>query len=109
MADTRHPAQTGDAVVIYCSGFGQVDHPVGAGFPAPADTLSQTTIPAVLTIGGQSARVFFSGLTPGLTGLYQINAIVPDGIIPGDNVTVVLSVGGFGGPAVTIAVASGAK
>jgi uncharacterized protein (TIGR03437 family) len=110
LADVNNPAMAGDAIVIYCSGLGPVS-PAGveAGQATPAGTLYSTTVPAVVTIGGQTANVFFSGLTPGFTGLYQINAYVPDGITPGDNVPVVLSLGSFGGPAVTMAVASGAN
>jgi uncharacterized protein (TIGR03437 family) len=109
LADKRHPAKPGDAIVIYCSGLGQVAPPVEAGQATPADTLRKTTTTAVVTIGGKLADVFFSGLTPGLTGLYQINAHIPSGIAPGSDVPVVVSVGGFGGPGVTMAIAAGAK
>jgi uncharacterized protein (TIGR03437 family) len=30
--------------------------------------------------------VAFSGLSPGFAGLYQVNAIVPAGVSPGDSV-----------------------
>jgi uncharacterized protein (TIGR03437 family) len=108
LADVNNPAKPGDAIVIYCSGLGSVS-PSGAeaGQATPTNTLYSTVTPAVVTIGGQTANVFFSGLTPGFTGLYQINAYVPTGITAGDSVAVVLSVGGFGGPAVTIAIESG--
>jgi uncharacterized protein (TIGR03437 family) len=48
--------------------------------------------------------VNFSGLTPGLAGLYQINAVVPADIAPGDAVPVTVSVAGQTSPVVTIAV-----
>lgn len=105
LADANHPAKAGDAIVIYCSGLGSVNPTAEAGAATPF-SLYQTNIQAVVTIGGQPANVFFSGLTPGATGLYQINAHVPNGITPGDSVPVVLSVGGFGGPSVTMAIAS---
>ena len=39
-----------------------------------------------VTIGGMPAIVDFSGLAPGFSGLYQINARVPLGALPGDQV-----------------------
>ena len=57
-----------------------------------------------MTIGGKLATISFSGLTPGIPGLYQINAAVPAGIGAGDTVPVVVTVGGQTNPPVTIAV-----
>jgi len=42
--------------------------------------------------------VTFSGLTPGDPGLYQVNAVVPSGIVTGDAVPVVISVAGQTSP-----------
>jgi uncharacterized protein (TIGR03437 family) len=44
--------------------------------------------------------VAFSGLTPGLVGVYQINGVVP----AADQVPVVINISGQVSPAVTIAV-----
>ena len=73
--------------------------------PAPsAEPLSRTDNPVTVMIGGRPAAVSFSGLTPGYAGLYQINAVVPAGITPGDAVPVVISVAGQTSPPVTMAV-----
>ncbi len=57
-----------------------------------------------MTIGGATRGVSFSGLAPGFVGLYQIDAIVPAGITPGNQVPVVVSIAGETSPPVTIAV-----
>lgn len=57
-----------------------------------------------LTIGEISAQVQFSGLAPGFSGLYQVNAVVPDGVTAGSDVPVVLTVAGQSSPIVTMAV-----
>ncbi|MCL5744640.1 MAG: hypothetical protein M1541_12045 [Acidobacteria bacterium] len=46
-----------------------------------------------MTIGGKSADVSFSGLTPTVAGLYQINVTVPSGLTPGLQ-PVTVSIGG---------------
>jgi uncharacterized protein (TIGR03437 family) len=60
--------------------------------------------PIGLTIGGVQAQVMFSGLAGSLTGLYQVNAIMPDGVTPGDAVPVVLTLGSVSSPPVGMAV-----
>jgi uncharacterized protein (TIGR03437 family) len=97
-------ASAGDTVVIYCTGLGPVSPGVAAGSPAPSQPLSQTVNPVTVTIGDQAAQVAFAGLTPGFSGLYQVNAVVPQGVTPGNTVPVVLSAVGQTGPAVTMAV-----
>ena len=60
-----NPAQTGEAIVIYCAGFGAVNPAIPDGFTAPNAPLSRTVSPVTVTIGGQDAVVSFSGSTPG--------------------------------------------
>lgn len=48
-----------------------------------------TTVNA--TIGGVSAPVYFSGLTPTLAGLYQVNVRVPVGVTPGNEVQMTIT------------------
>jgi uncharacterized protein (TIGR03437 family) len=61
------------------------------------------TLPAV-TIGGVAAQVTYSGLAPGFAGLYQVNAIVPNAVASGDDINLVLSIGGVESNTVTIAI-----
>jgi uncharacterized protein (TIGR03437 family) len=42
----------------------------------------------------------FAGLAPGFPDLYQVNAVVPAGVQPGNSVSVVLTVVGQSSPAV---------
>jgi adhesin/invasin len=103
LAQPGQPATAGETVVIYCTGLGAVSPPVPEGTPAPSLPLSNTVNPVTVTIGGQDAPVQFSGLTPGFPGLYQVNAVVPDGL-SGDQIPVIVTVAGQSSPPVTIAV-----
>lgn len=94
----------GDAIVIYCAGLGSVEPGALAGSAAPVDPLARIPEGIRVTIGGLEAQVFFAGLTPGFTGLYQVNALVPEGVAPGNSVPLVLSQGDRASPPVTVAV-----
>lgn len=104
LADSANPVKAGDVVTIYCTGLGKVDPPVAAGAVTPTLPLSWTVNPVTVTMGGLPAQVQFEGLTPSKAGLYQVNAFVPDGVAPGDQVPVVLTVAGQSSPPVTMAV-----
>ena len=101
--DVGQPVTAGDTIVIYCAGLGAVDPPVPAGSAAPSNTLSNTVNPVTVSIAGQSAPVSFAGLSPGFTGLYQINAQVPSGIAPG-NATLIITAAGQQSAPVTLPV-----
>ncbi len=94
-ADAQTPARAGEALVIYCIGLGTVNPSVPAGSGSPlGGPVSNTTAPVSVTIGGQPAQVLFSGLVPGFAGLYQVNAVVPNGVAAGSQVPVTISVAG---------------
>lgn len=56
------------------------ESPVAAGERAPSNPPARTIFTPQLTIQFRPVSVIFSGLTPGFTGLYQINAVVPPGL-----------------------------
>jgi len=90
---TGKPAAAGDILVIYANGLGPVNPAVVTGAASPGTPATTTQNPTV-TFGGVNAEVLFSGLTPGLAGLYQVNVRVPAGFLAGANTPVVLSIGG---------------
>jgi len=104
LVDPSHPMSAGDAIVIYCAGLGPVNPAVAAGAAAPSSPPAETVNKVIVTIGGKTAQVFFSGLVGEFAALYQVNAYVPKGITPGDAVPLVLSVMGFESVPVTVAV-----
>jgi len=68
-------ARKNDVVEIYCTGLGRLTNPPPPGQPATG--VVRTAATPIVTIGGAIAEVLFSGLAPGLAGVYQINARVP--------------------------------
>jgi uncharacterized protein (TIGR03437 family) len=104
LADPAAPVRAGDVVSIYCTGLGPVDPPVPSGGIAPVVPLSQTRNAVTVTIGGIPATVNFAGLAPGFAAVYQVNAVVPQGVAAGSSVQVMLTVAGQVSPPVTIAV-----
>jgi uncharacterized protein (TIGR03437 family) len=91
-------ANPGDELTLYATGLGPTNPAVTAG-PAPGSVVNTATLPT-LTVGGVSATVSFSGLSPGLVGLYQINFMVPKTVQ--GSVPVVLSIGGQSSNSVTM-------
>jgi len=73
----------------------------GEGFTSPANVTggvtgsgNSTTLPVTVTIGGVNAMVTYHGSAPGeVSGVLQVNAVVPAGVAPGAVVPVVIQVG----------------
>jgi len=104
VADANAPAAAGDFLEIYCTGLGPVTPPVQAGTPAPVPPATIPNDAVTVTIGGVTAKVVFAGLTPGTSGIYQVNIQMPPGVAPGNSVPVIVSVAGQASPPGTIAV-----
>jgi len=86
----------GDLVELYVNGLGPVTNAnlVVSGEPSPGPpSLAQTTAIPTATIGGVNAPVIFSGLAPGIVGLYQVNITVPANVPTGLQ-PLILSIGG---------------
>jgi uncharacterized protein (TIGR03437 family) len=97
---SSNPAVPGQAIVLYCNGLGPVTNQQPSGAPASGTSISATTTTPVVTIGGQTAQVIFSGLSPGFVGLYQVNVYVPSGLSAG-NQAITIAIGGQTSPAQT--------
>lgn len=83
LADADHPAKAGEVLEMYGTGFGITIPPVPAGLPSPGAPPAVAQVTPTVQIGGTDAKVLFAGLTPGLVGVYQINAVVPAGLRTG--------------------------
>jgi uncharacterized protein (TIGR03437 family) len=107
------PAKSGDVIQMFLTGLGKatpggdpVGQPIATGTVAPTNgtPLYMTVQKPSVTIGGVPAIVSFSGVAPGNAGLYQINATVPDGVPPNDDVSIVVTMPNGSKDTITIAV-----
>jgi uncharacterized protein (TIGR03437 family) len=87
-------AKRGDYLTIYCNGLGPVSNQPATGERSPLLPLAETLLTPVVTIGGAPARVTYSGLTPTLIGLYQVNVQVPGDVPTGKDLPLQLQIGG---------------
>jgi uncharacterized protein (TIGR03118 family) len=84
------PAQPGEIIALYSTGFGATNPAFtdGAVVAAPQTVATTPTV----TIGGVTAQVVYAGQIA--SGLYQINVVVPPSTADGDQ-PVVATVGAF--------------
>ncbi len=64
------------------------------GEASPLDPLAVAAVAPVVTLAGLELPVSYAGLTPGYSGLYQINADVPDWVPTGLEVPLGILQGG---------------
>jgi uncharacterized protein (TIGR03437 family) len=99
-----NPAARGSVVEIYATGEGQTE-PAGEDGKLAEEPYPVPRLAVAVSIGGLPADIEFAGAAPGFAGLLQINARIPAGVAPGDDVPVVVSIGGVSAQGgVTIAV-----
>lgn len=107
------PAKAKDQVQIYVTGLGKATPngdpngkvlPTGSLAPTDGSVLYKTVALPTVTVGGVPAQVSFSGIAPGNAGQYQINIEIPDGVKPGDDVPLVVTMPDGSTDTVTIAV-----
>ncbi len=72
-------ARAGDTLTFYGVGFGPVIPDVPAGNIATQANSLQASVE--VWFGGHPGRVAYAGSAPGFAGLYQLNVVVPDGVV----------------------------
>ncbi len=91
-----NPAVRGQAIVVFATGLGAVAR--------QSNGLSTTTMPVTVVLNGRELIPFFSGLTPGFIGLYQLNVTVPVAAPPGLDQAILLRINGIDSNTAIIAV-----
>ncbi len=89
-----NPLPRGQDLIIYCTGLGAT---VAQG------KLSVAAVPVTVMLNGQAVTPAFSGLTPGISGLYRVNVPVSSTTPPGLSLSLVLEQGGQTSNTVTVA------
>jgi uncharacterized protein (TIGR03437 family) len=74
------PVSAHDYIEIYCTGLGPTQLAGG---------LQQTILTPTVFLGAIPVQPIYSGLVPGVQGLYQIDVQVPDGLAPGPQSVIV--------------------
>gem|GEM_PF-416512 len=97
--DKQHPATRDEELTIYATGLGVTNGGrVTAGVPSPSSPLAVTGTLQIWfgppTRSDTGVIVDWSGLAPGLIGVYQINCRIPGTHYRGDALPVTLKIGG---------------
>jgi uncharacterized protein (TIGR03437 family) len=103
LVSTANPTTRDQTLTIFAAGLGPTTGgTVTAGAPSPGSPLAVTAPVSVYfgPVGYSQAPVVvnWSGLTPGLIGVYQIDVYVPGTHMEGDAVPVTIKVGGVSSP-----------
>ncbi len=77
LVDQAHPAAIGQILELYCYGLGVTNPMVAAAVGSPSSPPATAAVVPHIRVGGVDADVLFSGLAPGLAGVYQVNLRVP--------------------------------
>ncbi len=97
--DVNNPARLGDTLVVYMTGLGAVVPPATAGAAAGSGV---ATASVKVNLGGIELTPSFAGLTPGSTGLYQVNVPIPAFLSPAAAVPIYVTADGVASNTLTI-------
>jgi len=95
LVSSANPARHGEIVQVFLTGLGAVSPAIAAGTAAPTNPLSLVTGPVAVFINGLPAKIFYQGLTPTLTALYQLNVMIPAAASAGSVALAIETADGF--------------
>jgi uncharacterized protein (TIGR03437 family) len=82
--NAANKAKRGGLIYLLTAGLGATSPVVPVGAVSPGDPFAVVDSPPTVTVGGKEAVVRIAGLSPGLVGIYQIEAFVPEDAESGD-------------------------
>lgn len=83
LAGEDSPAMPEEVLIIYLVGLGAVEGRIAAGEPAPSQPPLKVRVPVEVRAGEFGLPSLWSGLVPGLAGLYQVNVRIPSDLPAG--------------------------
>ena len=87
------PAHPGEILHIYATGLGAVSPTVEEGVAAPAQPLATSISNPNVFLGGRQLAVAYSGLAPGLAGVWQLDVPLPTDAVTGPDLLLTVSLG----------------
>ena len=101
---TSNPAAAGTAIMIFGTGGGQTNPPSVDGELNPNTSTGALVATATVSVNGQQQTPLYAGPAPDLlSGIIQVNAMIPDGT-PSGPIPVIVTIGGLASQTVTVAV-----
>ncbi|MBN1512413.1 MAG: hypothetical protein JXB13_10390, partial [Phycisphaerae bacterium] len=100
-----NPAHPGDVILLFTTGEGQTTPP-GVDGQLALSTYPTPVLPVSVRIGGIECVLQYWGAAPTLVaGVMQINVFIPENVVPGDEVPIILKVGDrISQPGLTVAI-----
>jgi uncharacterized protein (TIGR03437 family) len=90
---SSNAAARGTVIQLFATGGGQTSPASSTG--SVAQTEANLALPVTVTIGGVNAQVLYAGNAPEeVEGVVQINAFVPQSVIPGATLPLLVTIGG---------------
>ncbi|MCW5980212.1 MAG: PQQ-dependent sugar dehydrogenase [Bryobacteraceae bacterium] len=97
----ERPLRRGELAYFYATGLGPVENSPGTGNAASFNVLSPAATPVEALLGGIPCDVLFTGLAPGLAGVFQVNIRAPADA-PAGRIQLILRQGSAAGPPATV-------
>jgi uncharacterized protein (TIGR03437 family) len=87
------PAIPNETLVVYMAGLGAVNGDLSFGAAAPPSPPVTTVVIPQVTLGNTAMSVVFSGLAPGVAGLYQLTVDMPSTVPQGNSANLTVTAG----------------
>jgi uncharacterized protein (TIGR03437 family) len=89
----RRPARSRDIIRVRVTGLGTADPFVTAGHAAGSDPISRSVAAVRVQVAGRDCQVLDAYLVPGQAGVYEVRAVLADGMTNDSSAPITVAVG----------------